>query len=37
VKLHAAFGFEEAGRLRNVGFKHGRWLDTVLLQLDLRR
>ncbi|WP_336214282.1 GNAT family N-acetyltransferase [Nonomuraea sp. LPB2021202275-12-8] len=36
-KLHAAFGFAEAGRLRNVGFKHGRWIDTVLLQLDLRR
>jgi len=35
--LHAAFGFAEAGRLRNVGFKHGRWIDTVLLQLDLRR
>ncbi|NUP04009.1 MAG: N-acetyltransferase [Nonomuraea sp.] len=35
-RLHAAFGFEESGRLRNVGFKHGRWIDTVLLQLDLR-
>jgi phosphinothricin acetyltransferase len=36
LRLHAAFGFVEAGRLRNVGFKHGRWIDTVLLQLDLR-
>ncbi|MFI6923264.1 GNAT family N-acetyltransferase [Nonomuraea spiralis] len=35
-RLHAAFGFEEAGRLRNVGFKHGRWIDTLLMQLDLR-
>ncbi|MEU1719249.1 N-acetyltransferase family protein [Actinomadura sp. ATCC 39365] len=35
LRLHAAFGFQEAGRLRNVGFKHGRWIDTVLLQLDL--
>ncbi|MFI6292827.1 GNAT family N-acetyltransferase [Nonomuraea sp. NPDC050790] len=34
-KLHRALGFQEAGRLRGVGFKHGRWLDTVLLQLDL--
>ncbi|NUR88301.1 MAG: N-acetyltransferase [Nonomuraea sp.] len=36
ARLHAAFGFEETGRLRNVGFKHGRWIDTVLFQLDLR-
>ncbi|MFI7467248.1 GNAT family N-acetyltransferase [Nonomuraea sp. NPDC049646] len=36
LRLHAAFGFQEAGRLSNVGFKHGRWIDTVLLQLDLR-
>nr|WP_055505631.1 GNAT family N-acetyltransferase [Nonomuraea pusilla] len=35
-RLHAAFGFEEAGRLREVGFKHGRWIDTVLMQLTLR-
>jgi phosphinothricin acetyltransferase len=29
---------EEIGRassLQSVGFKHGRWLDTVLLQLTL--
>ncbi|MFC7583907.1 GNAT family N-acetyltransferase [Nonomuraea antimicrobica] len=36
ARLHAAYGFEEAGRLRAVGFKHGRWIDTLLLQLDLR-
>jgi phosphinothricin acetyltransferase len=35
VRLHAAFGFTEAGRLRAVGFKQGRWLDTLLLQADL--
>ncbi len=35
VRLHRAFGFVEAGRLRSVGFKHGRWLDTLLLQADL--
>ncbi|MFD9949785.1 GNAT family N-acetyltransferase [Nonomuraea sp. NPDC059023] len=35
AKLHRALGFREAGRLRAVGFKHGRWLDTVLMQLDL--
>ena len=35
LKLHAAFGFAEAGRLKSVGFKHGRWIDTVLYQLEL--
>jgi len=30
--LHRSAGFIEAGRLRQVGFKHGRWIDTVLMQ-----
>jgi phosphinothricin acetyltransferase len=30
--LHSAFGFTEAGRLKAVGYKHGRWVDTVLMQ-----
>lgn len=33
LKLHASFGFQESGRLRAIGFKHGRWVDTVLMQL----
>jgi L-amino acid N-acyltransferase YncA len=33
--LHRNRGFVEAGRLTAVGFKHGRWLDTVLLQRSL--
>jgi phosphinothricin acetyltransferase len=33
--LHRRCGFHEAGRLRRVGFKHGRWLDTVLMQRSL--
>ncbi|MFK3735225.1 GNAT family N-acetyltransferase [Streptomyces sp. NPDC088090] len=33
--LHRRLGFTEAGRLRAVGHKHGRRLDTVLLQLTL--
>jgi len=33
--LHRSAGFLEAGRLRQVGFKNGRWLDTLLLQLSL--
>jgi L-amino acid N-acyltransferase YncA len=36
VALHRNRGFVEAGRLTAVGFKHGRWLDTVLLQRSLR-
>lgn len=35
LALHRRHGFTEAGRLRGVGFKHGRWLDTVLLQRSL--
>ncbi|WP_290054855.1 GNAT family N-acetyltransferase [Amycolatopsis solani] len=33
--LHLAAGFTDAGVLRRVGFKHGRWLDTLLMQRDL--
>ena len=35
VRLHASVGFEHAGVLRNVGFKKGRWLDSVNMQLAL--
>jgi phosphinothricin acetyltransferase len=28
-------GFEHAGRMRSVGRKFGRWLDTVYMQLEL--
>ena len=35
LTLHRRRGFVEAGRLTGVGFKHGRWLDTVLLQKRL--
>jgi L-amino acid N-acyltransferase YncA len=34
-KLHAKLGFTHAGRLTGVGHKHGRWIDTVLMQRDL--
>src|SRR5580698_2685237 len=32
IALHARLGFEHVGVLREVGFKHGRWVDTVLMQ-----
>lgn len=35
VALHAKCGFVHAGRMRNVGFKFGRRLDTVYMQCDL--
>jgi L-amino acid N-acyltransferase YncA len=35
--LHRRCGFTDAGRLTRVGFKHGRWIDTVLLQRAVGR
>src|SRR5690242_2884933 len=30
--LHRCCGFRDAGRLTRVGYKHDRWIDTVLMQ-----
>jgi L-amino acid N-acyltransferase YncA len=35
VRLHAACGFTDAGRMRSVGRKHGEWLDTHYMQRAL--
>jgi phosphinothricin acetyltransferase len=35
INLHAAFGFLRVGTLRSVGFKFGRWVDSVLMQRPL--
>ena len=35
IALHRAAGFRLVGTLEAVGFKHGRWLDTVLMQRPL--
>ena len=35
VQLHRKLGFVDSGRLKEVGFKHDKWLDIVLLQLTL--
>ncbi|WP_274627186.1 GNAT family N-acetyltransferase [Arvimicrobium flavum] len=35
VRLHERLGFRHAGRLEATGYKHGRWLDTVLMQLPM--
>jgi L-amino acid N-acyltransferase YncA len=35
IRLHEALGFRYVGILQDVGFKHGRWLDSVLMQRGL--
>jgi L-amino acid N-acyltransferase YncA len=35
IALHRAAGFQMVGTLAAVGFKFGRWLDTVLMQCSL--
>ncbi|MBT5432110.1 MAG: GNAT family N-acetyltransferase, partial [Rhodospirillaceae bacterium] len=35
IALHEALGFRHVGTFENVGFKHGRWLDSVLMQRSL--
>jgi phosphinothricin acetyltransferase len=35
IALHRAAGFRFVGNIENVGFKFGRWLDTVIMQRAL--
>lgn len=35
IGMHEALGFRHVGILQDVGFKHGRWLDSVLMQRAL--
>jgi phosphinothricin acetyltransferase len=35
IELHRRAGFRLVGTLENVGWKFGRWLDTVIMQRDL--
>jgi L-amino acid N-acyltransferase YncA len=35
VRLHEAVGMRHCGQLVGSGYKHGRWLDTTFMQLDL--
>jgi len=37
IRLHAALGFARVGIQPAVGFKHGRWVDSVLMQRTLGR
>jgi phosphinothricin acetyltransferase len=35
IALHSALGFRHAGTLHAVGWKFGRWIDSVLMQRPL--
>ena len=35
ISLHRACGFEQVGHLKSVGYKHDRWLDSILMQRAL--
>lgn len=35
IALHGRFGFVKVGHMRELGFKFGRWLDVVYMQLML--
>lgn len=37
LRLHESCGFERAGLLKSVGFKFGRWTDSVIVQRPLGR
>jgi phosphinothricin acetyltransferase len=36
IRFHERLGFERVAHFRQVGFKFGRWLDLVFLQLMLQ-
>lgn len=35
VRLHERMGFAHTGSMPGSGYKHGRWLDTALMQLSM--
>lgn len=35
IAVHRSLGFEDQGLMKATGFKHGRWLDTAIMQLAL--
>jgi phosphinothricin acetyltransferase len=35
IGLHRSMGFRFSGTVHSVGYKHGRWLDSVIMQLPL--
>jgi phosphinothricin acetyltransferase len=37
IELHRSRGFRKVGTFHDIGFKHGRWVDSVLMQRGLGR
>jgi phosphinothricin acetyltransferase len=35
IGLHRSLGFDMVGTLPGIGYKHGRWLSTVLMHRSL--
>ena len=35
IGLHEKLGFGQIGTIRSAGFKHGRWIDSVIMQRSL--
>ena len=35
VALHESLGFKHSGTIEASGFKHGRWINTVIMQISL--
>lgn len=35
VRLHETMGFRHCGTMEGTGYKHGRWLNTMIMQLAL--
>lgn len=35
IGVHRKAGFRQVGVLERVGYKHGRWVDSVVMQLEL--
>ena len=35
IKVHKKLGFKNCGRLKKIGFKKGKWIDTIIMQKDL--
>jgi L-amino acid N-acyltransferase YncA len=36
IRLHQRLGFRHVGTLENVGYKHRRWIDAVIMQRTLK-
>ncbi len=35
IRLHAQFGFDKVAHFKQVGYKFGRWLDVIYMELLL--